>query len=170
MDRSPPGSSSSWSFPCNIGVGCHFLLQGIFPTQRLNPWQTLELAGGFFTTAPPGPPRTYKYRRNKNREQSSLCSVQLGHGSCLWIVFLSIIIFLLSSYSFCLAVLTRKGRLRKRHYERMSLSQYGYSLSQHSKGSQLPVLSKWAVLTGEEGMLILWLDTWNSVGGGRQPS
>ena len=52
----------------------------------------------------------------------------------------------------------------------MSLSQYGYSLSQHSKGSQLPVLSKWTILTGEEGMLILWLDTWNSIGGGRQPS
>ena len=109
------------------------------------------------------------YRRNKNREQSSLCSVQLGHGSCLWIAFLSIITFLLSS-SFCLAVLTRKGRLRKGHYKRMILSQYGYSLSQHSKGSQLPVLSKWTILTGEEGMLILWLDTWNSIGGGRQPS
>ena len=26
-----------WHFPGkNIGVGCHFLLQGIFPTQRLN--------------------------------------------------------------------------------------------------------------------------------------
>lgn len=52
----------------------------------------------------------------------------------------------------------------------MILSQYGYSLSQHSKGSQLPVLSKWTILTGEEGMLILWLDTCNSIGGGRQPS
>ena len=27
-----------WDFPSkNIGVGCHFLLQGIFPTQRSNP-------------------------------------------------------------------------------------------------------------------------------------
>ena len=27
-----------WDFPSqNTGVGCHFLLQGIFPTQRLNP-------------------------------------------------------------------------------------------------------------------------------------
>ena len=27
-----------WDFPGkNTGVGCHFLLQGIFPTQRLNP-------------------------------------------------------------------------------------------------------------------------------------
>ena len=33
----------------NTGVGCHFLLQGIFPTQELN-------AGRFFTTEPPGKP------------------------------------------------------------------------------------------------------------------
>ena len=26
-----------WGFPGNIGVGCHFLLQGIFPAQGLNP-------------------------------------------------------------------------------------------------------------------------------------
>ena len=26
-----------WGFPGNIGVGCQFLLQGIFPTQGLNP-------------------------------------------------------------------------------------------------------------------------------------
>ena len=26
-----------WDFPCrNTGVGCHLLLQGIFPAQRLN--------------------------------------------------------------------------------------------------------------------------------------
>ena len=37
LDCSPP-SSSSWDFPGkNTGVGCHFLLQGIFPTQGLNP-------------------------------------------------------------------------------------------------------------------------------------
>ena len=52
----------------------------------------------------------------------------------------------------------------------MSLVQYGCSLNQRSTGSQLPVLSEWAILTGEEGMLILWLDTWNSIGGGRQPN
>ena len=35
-DYSPPGSSTM-DFPGkNIGVGCHFLLQGIFPTQGLN--------------------------------------------------------------------------------------------------------------------------------------
>ena len=37
MDCSPPGSSCPHSFPGkNSEVGRHFLLQGIFPTQRLN--------------------------------------------------------------------------------------------------------------------------------------
>ena len=44
MDRSPPGPSAPWDFPGkNTGVGCHFLFQGILPTQGLNPgllhWQ-----------------------------------------------------------------------------------------------------------------------------------
>ena len=58
MNCSPPGSS--WNFPgTNPGAGCHFQLQGIFPTQGSNPsllcflhWQV-----GFFTTAPPGKPQ-----------------------------------------------------------------------------------------------------------------
>ena len=38
MAFSPPGSSISGIFPGkNTGVGCHFLLQGIFPTQGSNP-------------------------------------------------------------------------------------------------------------------------------------
>ena len=38
MDCSPPGSSCLWDFPGkNTGVGCHALLQGIFPTQGSNP-------------------------------------------------------------------------------------------------------------------------------------
>ena len=36
----------------NTGVGCHFLLQGIFQDQRSNPHPE-----GFFTTEPPGKPR-----------------------------------------------------------------------------------------------------------------
>ena len=37
MDCSQPGSSVHGIFPGkNIGVGCHFLLQGIFPTQVSN--------------------------------------------------------------------------------------------------------------------------------------
>ena len=38
MDFSLPGSSVHGKFSGkNTGVGCHFLLQGIFPTQGLNP-------------------------------------------------------------------------------------------------------------------------------------
>ena len=38
MDYSPPGSSVHGDSPGkNTGVGCHSLLQGIFPTQGLNP-------------------------------------------------------------------------------------------------------------------------------------
>ena len=37
VDCSPPGSSCPWNFSGkNIQVGCHFLLQGIFPTQESN--------------------------------------------------------------------------------------------------------------------------------------
>ena len=47
MDCSPPGSSV-WDFPAkNIGVGCHFLLQGIILTEGSNPcllhWQVGSL-------------------------------------------------------------------------------------------------------------------------------
>ena len=38
MDCSPPGSSVHGDSPGkNTGVGCHALLQGIFPTQGMNP-------------------------------------------------------------------------------------------------------------------------------------
>jgi len=38
MDYSPPSSSLHGDSPGkNTGVGCHALLQGIFPTQRSNP-------------------------------------------------------------------------------------------------------------------------------------
>ena len=38
MDCSPPDSSVHRICPGkNTGLGCHFFLQGIFPTQRLNP-------------------------------------------------------------------------------------------------------------------------------------
>ena len=46
-----------WNFPSkNTGAGCHFLLQGIFPTQELNLHLFVPpaLVISFFTTAPPG--------------------------------------------------------------------------------------------------------------------
>ena len=49
MERSPPGFSVHGNFPGkDTGVGCHFLLQGIFPTQESNPHFSCT-AGGFFT-------------------------------------------------------------------------------------------------------------------------
>ena len=47
-----------WDFSGeNTGVGCHALLQGIFPTQGLNLHHLCPaLEGRFFTTAPPGNP------------------------------------------------------------------------------------------------------------------
>ena len=47
VDCSPPGSSVHGdSLGKNTGVGCCALLQGIFPTQRLNPrlWEPSRLA------------------------------------------------------------------------------------------------------------------------------
>ena len=50
-----------WNFSCkNIEMDCHFLLQGIFPTQGLNPGllhfniSKSALAGGFFSAEPSG--------------------------------------------------------------------------------------------------------------------
>ena len=46
-----------WNFPGkNTGARCHFLLQGIFPTQGFNPhlFPSPALVGGFFTTVLPG--------------------------------------------------------------------------------------------------------------------
>ena len=55
IDCRPPGSSVYGDSPGkNSGVGCHALLQGIFPTQASNPtsFTSPALAGGFL--AQPG--------------------------------------------------------------------------------------------------------------------
>ena len=63
MDCSPSRILCPWDSPGkNTGVGCHPLLQGIFPTQGSNPcllylhWQVGSLA-----PAPPGKPHIYAY-------------------------------------------------------------------------------------------------------------
>ena len=51
--------SSAWDSPGkNTALGCHFLLQGIFLSQRSNSCllQVSCIAGRFFTTEPPGKP------------------------------------------------------------------------------------------------------------------
>ena len=50
MDCSLPGSSVHGVFQKEYWRGCHFLLQGIFLIKPMSP----ALAGGFFTTEPPG--------------------------------------------------------------------------------------------------------------------
>ena len=52
MDCNPPG-------PSVHGMGCHFLPQGIFPTQgpKLESLASPALAGGFFTIVLPGNPQ-----------------------------------------------------------------------------------------------------------------
>ena len=51
IDRHLPGSSVPGDSPSrNTGVGCHGLLQGIFPTQGSN-LASPALAGGFLTTS-----------------------------------------------------------------------------------------------------------------------
>ena len=38
----------------NPGLGCHFLLQGLFPTQGQEPMSPAIYIGGLYTTVPPG--------------------------------------------------------------------------------------------------------------------
>ena len=59
-------SQAPWEFPGkNTVMGCHFLLQGIFPTTEIKP-TSLALAGGFFTTEPPGKPHMEKLFVSEN--------------------------------------------------------------------------------------------------------
>ena len=64
VNCSLPGSPCSWDSPGkNIGMGCHFLLQGNHPHPRIKPMSPLSpaLAGRFFTPVPPGKPNIYIY-------------------------------------------------------------------------------------------------------------
>ena len=64
MDCSPPGSSVQGDSPGkNTGVGCHALLQGIFPTQGSNPrlLHFLHWQAGSLTLVPPWKPHLPVY-------------------------------------------------------------------------------------------------------------
>ena len=57
MDCSPPGSSvHGYSPGKNTGMGCHALLQGIFPTQGSNPGLQPTLEADSLLSEPPGKP------------------------------------------------------------------------------------------------------------------
>ena len=58
MDCSLPGSSVHGDSPGqNTGVGSRSLLQGIFPTQGLNPGLPSALQVGSLLSEPPGKPK-----------------------------------------------------------------------------------------------------------------
>ena len=72
MDCSLPGSSVHGDSPGkNTGVGCHALLQGIFPTQGLNLglFHLLHWQVGSLLRAPPGKPQSNytPIKINKNK-------------------------------------------------------------------------------------------------------
>ena len=58
MDCSPPDSSVQGSPGKNTGTGSYFLLQWALPDPGIAPVSP-ALAGGFFTTEPPGSPCIY---------------------------------------------------------------------------------------------------------------
>ena len=72
-----------WDFPGkDNGVGCHFLLKGIFPTQGSNMCH-LHWLTYFFTTKPPGKPRETLYRLKKKKN--------LLEFTCYSVVLLSVV-------------------------------------------------------------------------------
>ena len=78
MDCHPPGPSVHEIFPSkNIGLGCHFLLQGIFPTQRLNPHLMHWQLDFFFTTVLPGKPPLLN-RAFQKLDSLKICSTAVG--------------------------------------------------------------------------------------------
>ena len=89
MDCSPPGSPS-WNFPHkNIGMDCHSLLQGIFPTQQSN-LSLLHCRQNLYHLSHQGsPPKFYKMNH-----PSSCCSVMTVWGHVLAGLWLDIYLLL----------------------------------------------------------------------------
>ena len=72
MDYSLPGSSVHGdSSGKNPGGGCHALLQGIFPTQRLNPG-LLQCRRILLPSKPPGKPLNTRIRDFKGGKEARL--------------------------------------------------------------------------------------------------
>ena len=84
-DCSPPGFSVHGDSPGkNTGVGCHFLFQGIFPTQGLNPGLPHCQRKDSLLSEPPGKPCipfTFSYTfNNHDTERLSPFSPQSSNG------------------------------------------------------------------------------------------
>ena len=73
---SPPGSSGPWDSPGkNTGMGYHFLLQGIFPTQGLNPslLPLLHWQAGSLLLEPPGKHHLQIQTQTNKQDQAVIC-------------------------------------------------------------------------------------------------
>ena len=69
MDCSPPASFCPWNLPCkDSSVSCRFLLQGIFPTQGLNPHLLCLYQADSLPLEPPEKPRCGKSHRSNDDE------------------------------------------------------------------------------------------------------
>ena len=74
---------SPWNFPGkSTGVSCHFLHQGIFPTQGLNPtfWHLLHWQVDSLPQVPPGKPNLVPLNNTRMGERTSLYNITT---SCL---------------------------------------------------------------------------------------
>ena len=74
----PPRLLCSWDFPGkNTGMGCHFLLQGIFPDPGIQP-RSPALASRFFCTEPPGKYHIYLYNYQHTQDMELFHHTQAG--------------------------------------------------------------------------------------------
>ena len=83
IDGSPPGFPCPWDSPGkNTGVGCHFLLQGLFPTQGSNT-RLLSLLHWQVGSVPLAPPRKplYCWRVSADSELRLMIQLGLNEGS-----------------------------------------------------------------------------------------
>ena len=75
---SPTSLLCPWDSPAkNTGVGCHFLLQGIFPT-RDQTWVS-GTAGGFFSTELPGKPLGLPHTSQRSTSRTSGLHTHSAH-------------------------------------------------------------------------------------------
>ena len=71
-----------WDFPGkNVGMGCHFLLQGIFPTQGLNP-HLLHWQVGFLPLSHQGHPYLYSHLHQSPSNSDFSRTLKAFRGGC----------------------------------------------------------------------------------------
>ena len=116
--REPTRLLCPWDFPGkNTGLGCHFLLQGIFPIQGLNPyllcllyWQADSLLLSLYRWAT-WEPQTDTYQRVIVSTLVVVREVAKPHGDRMICCFL-VVFFLTSTENQCLWICRTKSNLR----------------------------------------------------------